>query len=355
MVVPEPYPWFSFGQHAANRLAWHLGVHRINPGVRTVRAHQNCDVFVAICQFPRDLLKLNALKGWRRWCRKSVCWLAEVWARQVGELKGHLKLLAQFDLVVIPSYDSVEPIRNAIDTACVYLPPGVDAITFSPYPAFPPRSVDVYGMGRKSASVHESLLEMAREGRIFYIYDTIRNKETVDYKQHRDLVANIAKRSRYFLANAPKIDKQSQTGGQREISYRFLEGAASGAVMLGEPGESYAFRKHFDWPDAVIRVPYDARNIAQILAELDGQEDRLNEIRKNGVVNCLRRHDWVYRWHAVLDILGLEPRPALVAREKRLAELAEQVTRLYAHHDTPEYDRRKQSPMQRRGSSRADA
>jgi len=41
------------------------------------------------------------------------------------------------------------------------------------------------------------------------------------------------------------------------------------------------------------------------------------------MAECLLRHDWVYRWRSILDMVGLEPTPALLAREKRLKELAE--------------------------------
>jgi len=144
-------------------------------------------------------------------------------------------------------------------------------------------------------------------------------------QQHRSLVANIAKRSRYFLANVAKINYRSETHGQSEIGFRFFEGAAAGTVMIGEHPENEAFRKHFDWPDAVIQVPYDTANIAEVLADLDSQPERLERIRKNNIVQCLLRHDWAYRWRAILEMVGLEPRPGLLAREERLRKLAEHV------------------------------
>jgi hypothetical protein len=200
--------------------------------------------------------------------------------------------------------------------------PGIDTIQFCPYPNPPVRSIDVYSMGRKSLVTHKALLKMAEGRQIFYIYDTFARMRTSVPKEHRNLLANIAKRSRYFIANAPKIDRQLEINGQCEISYRFLEGAASGTVMIGEPRGNDAFKEHFDWPDAVIHVPYNTADIAKILEDLDSQPDRLKEIRKNNVVQCLLRHDWLYRWRAILELVGLKPKPALVAREERLKKLA---------------------------------
>jgi hypothetical protein len=51
----------------------------------------------------------------------------------------------------------------------------------------------------------------------------------------------------------------------------------------------------------------------------------LKEIRKNNVIQSLLRHDWAYRWKAILDMVDLEPMPALNVRVKRLKRLAEEV------------------------------
>ncbi len=327
MLTPKPYRSFAVGQKVTNQLARRVSIASVNPGVRKLNLNKNYDLFIMICQFPRDLLSLNAIKGWKQHCRTSVCWLAELWARELNEIKGHLKILSKFDYVIIPCSGSVEQIREAIRAKCVCVIPGIDTIRFCPYPNPPVRSIDVYSMGRKSLITHQALLRMAEQRQIFYIYDTFGGMKTLLPRDHRILLANIAKRSRYFIANAPKIDKQSETGGQTEISYRFFEGAASGAVMIGETGENEPFKKRFDWPDAVIHVPYDTVDIAEILADLDSQPERLAEIRKKSVVQSLLRHDWVYRWRVILDMVGLKPRPALIAREERLKKLAEDVTK----------------------------
>lgn len=325
MLTPEPYRSFPIGQKVANQLARHVSIASVNPGIRKSRLNRNYDLFIMICQFPRDLLSLNAIKGWKQHCRTSVCWLAELWACEVRKLKGHLKLLSKFDYVVLPCCGSIQVVKDVIGDCCVCLPPGIDTIRFCPYPNPPIRSIDVYSMGRKSLITHQALLKMAEKRRIFYIYDTFGGMKTLIPRDHRILLANIAKRSRYFIVNAPKIDKQSETDNQREASYRFFEGAASGTIMIGETGENEAFKKHFDWPDAVINKPYDTPNVAEILADLDSQPKRLAEIRKNNVVQSLLRHDWVYRWRAILNMVGLEPRPALLAREKGLKKLAEDI------------------------------
>jgi len=327
MLTPEPYRSFAIGQKVTNQLARWVSIASVNPGVQKLRLNRNYDLFIMICQFPRDLLSLNAIKEWRQRCRTSVCWLSELWAVELPKCKGHLKLLSNFDYVVLPCCGSIQAVKDVIGDRCVCLPPGIDTVRFCPYPNPPVRSIDVYSMGRKSLITHQALLKMAEQNRFFYIYDTFENMETLLPRDHRILLANIAKRSRYFISNAPKFNQQIETGGQTEISYRFFEGAASGTVMIGETGENESFKKHFNWPDALIHVPYDTVNIIEILADLDSQPERLAEIRKNNVVQSLLRHDWVYRWREVLDMVGLKPRPALIAREERLKKLAGDVTK----------------------------
>lgn len=325
LLIPESYPWCTFGRKLTNQIARRISIAFLNPGVRKIRCDGNYDLLFFMCQGPRDLLLLNALRGWRGLCRKSVCWLGELWASELPKYKGHLKILSQFDYVVLTFSGSVLPLQKAIKASCVFLPPGIDTIKFCPFPNPPQRSIDVYSMGRNSSITHRELLKMAEEGKIFYIYDTVSNMHTYYPKQHRSLLANIAKRSRYFIAHAPKINQQSQTHGQRGVSYRFFEGAASGTVMIGETGDNEDFRKYFDWPDAVIQVPYDTVDISDILADLDSQPERLEKARRNNVVQSLLRHDWIYRWRAILELVGLEPKLALIAREERLKKLAEDI------------------------------
>lgn len=328
LLVPEPLRSFVIGQKIANQLARHICVASLNPSIRKLRLNKKYDLFIAICQFPSDLLSINAIEGWRECCRTSFCWLAELWACNLHRWKGHLKILSKFDYVILPCSGSIQGVQDEIRGTCIYMPPGIDTIRFCPYPNSPHRCIDVYSMGRKSPVTHQALLKMAEQRKIFYIYDTSERMKTHFPLDHRILVANIAQRSRYFVANAPKIDQSFETHGQTGLSYRFLEGAASGTVMIGEARPNKDFTEHLNWPDAVIHVPFNEPNIAAVLADLDSQPDRLKKIRKNNVVQSLLRHDWVYRWRSILDMVGLEPRPALVEREKRLKELAEMASKV---------------------------
>lgn len=326
--APQPYRVFPVGEKIANRLARHASIISVNPGIRAQQITKNYDLFIMKCLFLRDLMSLNALKGWRQRCRIAVCWIMESWVSELHKSKAHLKILSQFDYVLINCSASVQPIQDIIQRPCSYIPPGVDAIQFSPYPDPPTRCVDVYNLGRRSAVTHEVLLKMAEEKKIFYIYDTINKLDTSNPSQHRHLVANIAKRSRYFFVNTGKIDLSSETGKQTEIGPRFFEGIAAGTIMLGDYPQTDAFRNNFDWPDAVIRMPFDAANIEEILSELDAQPERLERISKNNVVQSLRRHDWAYRWRTILEMTGCPPRPALVAREERLQKMAAEIEKL---------------------------
>jgi len=102
------------------------------------------------------------------------------------------------------------------------------------------------------------------------------------------------------------------------------KGAAAGAVMIGEAPRTRAFEQQFDWPDAVIELPFGSDSIDALMNELDEQPDRQNEIRRSNVVQALMRHDWAYRWETVLKVAGLEPMPALLERKERLGKLAQE-------------------------------
>src|SRR5208283_420407 len=97
--------------------------------------------------------------------------------------------------------------------------------------------------------------------------------------EHRFLFASLLKRSRYYIANRSRVNEPEYTSGKDEISGRFYEGAAAGTVMLGEAPNVEHFRQQFDWPDAVIRLPFDSADAGRIIAELDKDSQRLARIR----------------------------------------------------------------------------
>src|SRR5208337_5687920 len=102
------------------------------------------------------------------------------------------------------------------------------------------------------------------------------------------------------------------------------EGAAAGTVMIGEAPRTEEFKQQFDWPDAVIHMPFDSPDIGRILADLNGDPERLGEVRRNNVREAAQRHDWLHRILVVFDTLGLAPTEKMRARAKQLDQIASQ-------------------------------
>lgn len=310
----------------ATRLAYHAPV-ALNPGIPKISAKGRYDILFTICGFPQDLIMFDAVSNLRDVCGTSVCLLDELWIKDIVKHRHFLRILAKFDVVMQYHSQTVKPLSELIGRKCIYMPPAVDAILFSPYPDAPARVVDVYSIGRRSNVTHQKLLDMAREGGLFYLYDTIGGSQAINPGEHRALFANVAKRSRYFLVNPGKIDEPNETGRQIEFGYRYFDGAASGAIMLGEIPDNEVFPKLFDWPDAVIRLPYDSSDIDTLIKDLDNDPARQDRIRRTGVAQALMRHDWAYRWEAILNAVGLEPMQGMLQRKARLRNLAEAVSR----------------------------
>jgi hypothetical protein len=234
--------------------------------------------------------------------------------------------LSQFDHIVIGYGGTVAAVAKAIERPCHSVPSGVDAMRFSPYPCPPARVIDIYCMGRRSEELHRALLDLAAKKHMFYVYDTFVTSDTQihEHRQHRDMLANIMKRSRYFIVSPAKDASLEVTGKQIELGFRYYEGAAAGTVMLGQIPYCETFNTLFNWPDAVVEIDPDGANVAEVIARLETQPEQLVEISRRNAVEALLRHDWAYRWKKILAIAGLEPAPQLEIREKRLQQLAEQ-------------------------------
>ena len=309
----------------ATRLAYRSPVF-LNPGIERISTKKQYDILFTICGYPQDLIMFNAVDDLRNVCKTSVCLLDELWIKDIAKHRHFLRILAKFDIVLLYYSQTVKPLGEIIERRCAFLPPGVDAISFCPEPNPPERVIDVYSIGRRSAITHQKLLDMTRASRLFYLHDSIGGSQAINSKEHRALFANVAKRSRYFIVNPGKIDEPSQRGHQMEIGNRYFEGAASGAIMVGERPDNEAFDELFDWPDAMTRLPYDSPDIDLVIRDLDADSGRQDKIRRTGVVQALLRHDWVYRWEALLRMVGLEPMQAALQRKERLGKLAETVS-----------------------------
>ena len=301
-------------------------------GAHTIR--KGYEFFFPVFNHPYELFALNSVYGWRERCRVAACYLCEAWE---GELPVYLlELLRKFDHIFVGVSGSSDRITRITGRPCSYLPMGVDALTFCPYPSSPKRMIEVTGIGRRSPVTHQALLKMSEAKGTFYYYDTVQVASAGNAprlttfrvsspREHRLLYANLLKRSRYFIANRAWADCPAKADAGDGIAARFYEGTAAGAVLLGLPPASAEFREQFGWSGAITSMPFDAPQVAEVIAELERDPDQLEQIRVNNVVNALLHHDWSYRFRTVLEVLRLAPPEGLLERERRLRDLAHDV------------------------------
>lgn len=323
LIIPEPLGERTRLSKIKNKLTKRLPIRRTEPVVKPLKLEKNYDLFFVNCLFIHDLDALRACTDWRSRSKTAVCWITELWSRDLERFDHYLEILSQFDCIILTFYHSHNPLKKLINKPVICMIPGIDAIRFSPYPRPPQRCIYLCNIGRRSRVTHDAMLEYSEREGLFYVYDTFENMRSPHFEHHRMLLSNLIKRSRYFFANRAKIDRFDESNGQNEISLRFVEGAAGGSVMIGEPPDTPMFLKHFDWPDAVISVPFDSADIEEILKELDTDTERLERIRTNGIVNSLDRNDWVYRWAGVLDEVGIPYTEKMMDRVKNLQHLAD--------------------------------
>ena len=289
-----------------------------------IRVNKEYDLFFAVVR-PGDIKYMRPIKGLRERCRKLVCVFDELWPDDIPRLsRSDFEFMRGFDYIFSSHASGTNAAKQLIQRPSQFMPAGVDALGFCPYPARPRRSIDVLSMGRCPAGLHQALLACAEQDGIFYVYDTIRDLWVRDIREHRRLLSNTIKRSRYFIAYPAKFDEGVS---HVELGNRYFDGAAGGAVLLGQGGANTPYERYFDWPDAVWSTPADGSQIAELIADLDGQPERLARIRRDGVVNILLRHDWVYRWRQILETVDLPVLHGILEREERLNQLADLVNK----------------------------
>ena len=301
----------------------------LTPDVGMAPLARDYELFFPVFNHPFELFALAAVPDWRSRCRVAACFVSEIWVQEIPEYL--LELLADFDHVFIGIRHPAEEVARIVGRPCTYLPLATDVVRFSPWPDPPARAIDVCNIGRRSPVTHAALVRMARERRIFYYYDTVRasgerGKQLTfrvgNAAEHRLLLASLLQRSRYYVSNRARVNEPEVTEGREEISARFYEGVAAGAALIGVPPRSAEFRRQFDWPDAMIEMPFDCPDIAERLRALDSDAPRMERIVRENVRQAALRHDWIYRLRTVFETLGLRPSEGMLAREERLRALA---------------------------------
>jgi hypothetical protein len=287
------------------------------------------ELFFPMFNHAYELYSLATIPNWRQRCRKAACFITEVWSDMLPEYL--IELLSAFDHVFVGTHHSVQELARITGRPCTYLPLAVDVLRFAPASLDQPRPINVCYIGRRSPVTHQALLDEAELQQSFYYYDTVaasgadlknRTFRTDSPHEHRGLLATLLKHSRYYIANRSYVNRPEFTAGREEISPRFYEGAAAGTVMIGEAPRTEGFNRQFDWPDAIIHVPFDSPDIGRIIADLNGDPERLRAARRNNVRESALRHDWLHRIQVVVDVLDLAPSEEMRARAQRLDQIA---------------------------------
>jgi hypothetical protein len=254
--------------------------------------------------------------------------MVEFYSGLAGHYDHFLRLLGDFDHVVQSFSGSVAAVERSTGKRCHHLPLAADTMRFTPYPDPPARVIDILSIGRRSEAVHEALLGLASARGLFYVHDTIPGSlvRPSNSAQHRDMLANSAKRSRFFVTYPAKFGA-GENQGQSEVGARYFEGLAAGAVLLGQAPSAPAFHDDFPWSDAVVDARADGSDIAEVLSAFEDRPDEMRRLGVRNAVHALRHHDWGHRWHSMLRIAGVTPRPALEERLHALGALADEAER----------------------------
>jgi spore maturation protein CgeB len=303
----------------------------LNPGLKPVELKKEYDLFILVCPRWRDVWYANAIEGWKDRCKTSICWIDELWSKSLPHIEHWLPALKQFDHVFVGTDGSGEPLSQSIGHPCHQIYGGVDTMRFSPYPNPPERVIDVYSVGRKLEEMHQALLKLASRKEIFYLHDTLTSpsqtgeSQSPNHREHRNMYANTAKRSLFYTVSPAKVNFQDETGGQVSVAFRYFEGAAAGAALLGQAPDCEAFRQMFNWPDAVIEVLPDGSDTAEIVSDLIAQPQKLAAINRRNAVETLLRHDWIYRWEHIFNTAGIDISQGLHDRKTQLKKIAEMI------------------------------
>lgn len=299
------------------------------PSARNI-LDQDYELFFPVFNNGYELYSLECIPNWRERSRKAACYIVEI---PLEPLPTYLvELLSSFDHIFVGFRSNMQQFSRITGRPCTYLPYAADVLRFAPTFLDQPRPISVCNIGRRSIVTHQALLEHSERNQDFYYYDTVaasgsnlldRTFRVDCAHDHRRMLATILKNTRYFIANRSYVNNPNWTADLDEISARFYEGAASGAIMMGEAPRTEEFKQQFDWEDAMFGLPFDSPDVGRIIAEFDSDPTRMQAARRRNVREAAKKHDWLHRMEVVFDVLGLVPTERMVMRRRRLDRIAE--------------------------------
>jgi hypothetical protein len=289
------------------------------------RPSDRADVVLAVGQNPQDLVPGFPVADVVESAPVSAAYMEELWVADLPLQPDVAAYVNRFDHVFLGVRDTCEPLAGTIRPSVSYLPPAVDVERFTASP-WPQRDIAAYAMGRRNAAHHDVLLGRAERHGNLYLYDTFDGNPVIgDHVEHRRNLRGLIRRSHVFLVNAAKADDPGRTHQQQEVGFRYFEGSAGGAVLVGQRPDVPSFEEHFPWDGAVVEAAPDGSDLDDVLDALDSDPARVEAIRRDNITGSLRRHDIAHRLRTMLTELGLDEPEAVGAR---LARLQERATRL---------------------------
>lgn len=281
-------------------------------------------LFISTHALP-ELARLHPLGRVLGLARRTVIVVDELWRSDLLKHSGDLAMLRRFDVIFSTCAGGAEALSDAIGRRGEYLPPSLDALRFAPPAHSPRRIIDLHLMGRRRPEVHKALREAAEKTDRYYHFDTIQfNPRVPDYVEHRERLAELVQRTRFFVVDYANSDLPEKIGMQQEFGPRYVEGAGGGAILIGRAPQTATFESQF-WPGAVLPMEPDSAAITRLIDELEADPEQLERMRNTNVTQVLRRHDAVYRWERILSVAGLEPLPALAERKRMLERRAAEI------------------------------
>lgn len=285
------------------------------------------DLFVYVASVLTDVPEIRRLKTWRKRAGKAACVLLKTWTSEIEKHPGIVRMLDEFDIVYTATLQSLDLLQSRLSTPVRFLTLAVPTLDLAPSPG-QARPIDTYGMGRRPPQLQTQMMQAMKEGRFNYYYDTfdVRLPIVKDFESHCLLKASLLKQTKFlpsFGIQSFQSLEQSLAGSEDTIPLRCFEGAAAGAVLFGTLPTSPDFLEQFDWEDIIVPVPSMSCDFIDFLRSIETDAPRIERIRARNVANCLRRHDFAYRYERILSDLGLAPHPKLVERKATLQQMAD--------------------------------
>jgi hypothetical protein len=219
---------------------------------------------------------------------------------------GFSSATTDYDHLFVTGAEDAAFLRDRFKVKASILRQGIDTVRW--YSNRKDRCIDVIGFGRTPSTYHRALQARFHrpESPFFYLHSPLGSTSGPDVVSERPMLFHALHRSKLCLAFHMFVEPVGDRPRSMMVTSRWLEGLASGCLVVGRRPVGEMAEDMLSWPEATFELSENASEAVNQIEDLVSDATLLDQRRHVNLAEVRKRHDLRWRLKEIMETLGLE-------------------------------------------------